>query len=226
MVMPYTVVIPAYNAEKTLREAVASVLSQSIAPTSIIIVDDGSSDGTAALAAELEGPITLIRQENLGPGAATTAGFDRCLTPFIATLDADDIWLPNKIEQQFSLFGEDEALSAVFCKLANFYTDPASADYANARGGWSRSTMLITQEACQAIGPVVDPIGRAGEMVDWFARGLEQGLKMIVMDEPLALRRIHSESLTYSHKDIGASYLHVARAALIRRRAAQKADKE
>ncbi len=222
MVSSYDVVIPAFNAGKTLSAAVQSVLAQHILPSKIIIIDDGSKDDTATIATSLNGPIEVRRQDNQGPGAATTAGFALCDAPFIATLDADDIWLPHKIEQQFAQFAQHPALAASFCKLANFYTDPSEADFTNARGGWSRSTMLIKHEAVNAIGPIVDPIGRAGEMIDWFARGLEQGHQMLVMDEALALRRIHKDSLTYQHQDLATSYLHVARAALMRRRAAKQ----
>jgi glycosyltransferase involved in cell wall biosynthesis len=222
MVSSYTVVIPAFNAESTLAATVNSVLGQTILPARIIIVDDGSTDKTAQVAQALCGPVQLIRQNNQGPGAATTTGLARCETPYIATVDADDIWLPEKIEKQFVQLLENPDLAAVFCRLANFYNDPQDADFANARGGWSRSTMLIKHDICMAIGPIVDPVGRAGEMIDWFARGLEQGHRMHLMDEPLALRRIHPGSLTYSHKDIGSSYLQVARAALLRRRAVKQ----
>lgn len=219
--MSYSVVIPVYDGAATIAAAIASVQAQTVPPVSIIVVDDGSGDATLDIVSGLPGPIQLLRQSNQGPGAATTAGFALCQTPFVATLDADDLWLPNKISLQLAEMQSQADLAAVFCRLANFYDDPAAADFAGARGGWSRSTMLIRREVIAAIGPIIDPPGRAGEMIDWFARGLELGHRMEVMEQPLALRRIHPGSLTYRHKDLGRSYLQVARAALLRRRAAQ-----
>jgi len=221
MVKAYSVVIPVFNGEATIVEAIASVTAQTIPPQQVIVVDDGSTDNTLAIVSALAGPIKIVQQSNQGPGAATSVGFSLCDTELVATLDADDIWLPKKISKQLTAMNCQPDLAAVFCRLANFYADPNTADFAGARGGWSRSTMLIKRNVIADIGPIIDPPGRAGEMVDWFARGLELGHLMHVMDEPLALRRIHSGSLTYNHQDLGKSYLQVAHAALIRRRLAK-----
>lgn len=220
MVMPYCVVIPAFNAADTIAAAVGSIMAQSILPTRILIVDDGSTDATVRIVEGLPGPIHLIQQDNQGPGAATTVGFALCDQPLVATLDADDLWLPHKVTCQQAHFDEHPELAAVFCKLANFHADPKDADFATARGGWSRSTMLIRREVIDRVGPIIDPPGRAGEMVDWFARAQEQGHRMALLEEPLALRRIRPGSLTYHNDDLARGYLHVARAALLRRRSA------
>lgn len=98
MTFSYSVVIPAYNAAATIGQSVQSILEQTIRPQEIIVVDDGSTDNIAAAIAGMRTEITLIRQDNRGPGAATTAGFRHVGTPFVATLDADDLWLPRKIE--------------------------------------------------------------------------------------------------------------------------------
>lgn len=219
MVTPYSVVIPVWNGAATIAETLASVLAQQPAPQRVVIVDDGSTDTTPAILAGLPGPLQLIRQDNQGPGSATTRGLREVTTPLIATIDADDLWLPGKIAAQMALLAAAPALAAVFCPLANFRDDPAQADFAGARGGWSRSTMLIRRTAAEAIGPIIDPPGRAGEMVDWFARASEQGLQLHMMPEVMALRRIRPGSLTYSNAGLAEGYLQVARAALLRRRA-------
>lgn len=224
MVTEYSVVIPVYNGADTIADAIASVLSQNPPPKTVIVVDDGSTDNTAAVVAGLIGPITLLRQDNTGPGAATTRGLAAVETPLIATLDADDLWLANKIAIQIDHLQNHPEIAAVFCPLANFHDDPARADFAGASGGWSRSTMLIRREAAAAVGPIIDPRGRAGEMIDWFARAKEQGFSLVMLPETLALRRIRPGSLTWGNDKLGESYLQVARAALLRRRAAQKVE--
>jgi len=94
-----TAVIPAYNAEKFIAEALQSVLDQTVEIAEIIVVDDGSSDRTAEVAATF--PRTrVIRQPNAGCGAARNTALRVATGEWIALLDADDIWLPEKTERQ------------------------------------------------------------------------------------------------------------------------------
>lgn len=102
-----SVIVPAFNAEATLAETLHSVLGQAHRDLEILVVDDGSSDGTAALAADLartEPRLTLIRQENAGVAAARNAGLARARGAYVAWLDADDLWHPAKIERQLAVF--------------------------------------------------------------------------------------------------------------------------
>ena len=108
MTFSYSVVIPAYNAAATIGQSVQSILEQTIRPQEIIVVDDGSTDNIAAAIAGMRTEITLIRQDNRGPGAATTAGFRHVGTPFVATLDAGRFMAP----------AEDRDLSFPFRKRA------------------------------------------------------------------------------------------------------------
>lgn len=105
-----SVVIPAYNAETTLAQAVASAVSQDHKPAEVLVVDDCSQDGTAALAGELAGldpSIRLVpREENGGPAAARRTGVHAASGDLIALLDADDIWVPGKVSRQVSLLEE------------------------------------------------------------------------------------------------------------------------
>ena len=96
MTSAYSVVIPAFNAEATLGETIRSALEQTVPPAEILVVDDGSTDGTDAVAAGFADRVRVIRQDNAGPGAATSRGLAAVETPFAATLDADDLWLPGK----------------------------------------------------------------------------------------------------------------------------------
>lgn len=97
-------VIPAYNSAASLGVAIASAQGQTRPPDEIIVVDDGSSDETAALAAAAGARV--IRQENAGPGAARNRGIAATTAEWIALLDADDRWRPEKIERQLALIGD------------------------------------------------------------------------------------------------------------------------
>jgi glycosyltransferase involved in cell wall biosynthesis len=213
--MPYTVVIPAYNAAGTIAEAIRSVLAQTVPPERVIVVDDGSSDDTAAAVRSFGGIVDLLQQANAGPGSATTRGFRAVRSPLIATLDADDLWVRDKMERQLAAL--DEA-AASFAYLQDFIGDPETGRRGAPYAGWTRTTMLVRTAVAHAVGPVIDPVG-AGDMVDWIARLRETGRAVAMLPEVLAWRRVHPASMTYGRRRQNTEgYLQVARAALLRRR--------
>lgn len=95
-----SVVIPAYNAEGSIRQAINSVLNQTHQPDEIIVVDDGSMDNTQSIIGEYGDKIIDIRQANAGASVARNTGVERAAGKWIAFLDADDEWLPAKLEIQ------------------------------------------------------------------------------------------------------------------------------
>lgn len=103
-----SVVIPAYNAAKFIGRAIASVQAQTLPADEIIVIDDGSEDHIASVIEELPGNIRLIHQRNGGPGSARNHGAKVAEGDWIALLDADDAWLPNKLERQSLRLGDNE----------------------------------------------------------------------------------------------------------------------
>jgi len=102
-----SVVIPAFNATATLRTTLASAMAQSHRALEIIVVDDGSTDDTCAIAEECamgDARVQLILQQNAGVAAARNAGWRRARADLIAFLDADDLWAPTMIERQLAAF--------------------------------------------------------------------------------------------------------------------------
>ncbi|PDT32147.1 glycosyl transferase family 2 [Rhizobium sp. L9] len=99
------VVIPAYNAERTLAETISSVRNQTHHALDIVVVDDGSKDNTLAIAqavAEIDPRVRVLKQRNSGVAAARNAGWRSTSADLVAFLDADDIWSPDKIERQLA----------------------------------------------------------------------------------------------------------------------------
>jgi len=214
----YGVVIPTFNAAATIAETLRSITAQTVQAETIVVVDDGSTDDTVAVIEALKLPVRLLRQENAGPGSATTRGIAALSTPFVATLDADDLWLPTKIERQLAHLNRLPGTSGVFTHWRTFRDDRPEVPEVTSVAGWSRTTMLIRREVADAVGPIVDPQGGRGEMIDWIARAREAGFVLDMLDEVLALRRIRPGSLSYgrdSTRDRG--YLEVARLAMQRR---------
>jgi glycosyltransferase involved in cell wall biosynthesis len=95
-----SVVIPCYNGARVIRTTVESVLAQTLSPLEVIVVDDGSTDDSAAIAEALGPPVRVIRQPNQGESVARNRGIDEAKGEWVAFLDADDLWKPEKLAEQ------------------------------------------------------------------------------------------------------------------------------
>ncbi|MGD0401058.1 MAG: glycosyltransferase family A protein [Syntrophobacteraceae bacterium] len=117
-----SVIIPSYNAEKFLSEAIESVLHQTCPAEEIIVVDDGSVDSTVSIARSFGSSVIVIRQSNAGPSAARNAGVKNASGELIAFLDADDLWECDKLELQALYLAEHREAVAVVSSLSYFIT--------------------------------------------------------------------------------------------------------
>ena len=123
--MLVSVIIPAYNREKTIRRAVDSALAQTYPSIEIIVVDDGSRDHTAEILLEYGEKLRLIRQKNGGASSARNTGIRAAQGEIIAFLDSDDAWLPHKISRQVALLDRPELahISCCICNTELIFTD-------------------------------------------------------------------------------------------------------
>jgi glycosyltransferase involved in cell wall biosynthesis len=211
----YSVVIPAYNAERFIGPAIESMLAQAILPETIIVVDDGSTDGTAEAARAAGDIVQVVRQANAGQGAATTAGIRLVTTPLIAFNDADDLWLPGKMALQIARLTADD-LEMVFGHV-HMMRDGQPADTTTRQPVWNRTTLLARTASVHRIGEVRDMPALHGDMIEWVDRARFLGIRMVMMEEALAIRRVHPGSLTY-RRGGEHGYLTAVKAALDRRR--------
>ena len=212
----YSVVVPAWNAAATIAESIRSALVQTLPPAEIVVVDDGSTDETAAVVAALDPLVRVVRQPNGGPGAATTRGLEEARFPLVATLDADDLWLPDKMARQVAWLDAHAGTAAVFSRIETFRADGSPVEV---RDGWLRTTMVARRSLFEAIGPVLDKPGNLGDLVDWIARAREAGFGTDMMPDVTARRRLRPGSLSWAPAARNAGYVHAARDAILRRRA-------
>lgn len=113
-------IIPAYNCEDYIKETIESVFSQTYRDIELIVVDDGSSDKTGEIAKSFGSRLKYLHQsKNTGPSGARNRGIDQAKGEYIAFLDHDDIWLPNKIEEQLKLLEGSKDLALVYCNGYN-----------------------------------------------------------------------------------------------------------
>ena len=121
-----SVVIASYNAAATLDQTIESVLCQTIANIEVVVVDDGSSDGTPDLVRELMGTdrrIRLIEQRNAGPSSARNRGVELARAETIAFIDADDLWKPDHLALNLANLDADKQLGASFsaCEIIDLH---------------------------------------------------------------------------------------------------------
>jgi glycosyltransferase involved in cell wall biosynthesis len=109
-----SVIIPAYNAAAYVGRAVESALSQTYLPLEILVIDDGSSDETAEIVEQLPAPVRLIRKTNGGPATARNLGARQAQGDWLALLDADDLWMPDKLRVQLE-YGTNPDVGMVHC---------------------------------------------------------------------------------------------------------------
>ena len=206
-----SVVIPAYNAATFLGEAIESVFAQDGPAREVIVVDDGSTDATGAVAASFA-EVRVITQANGGIAAARNTGLREASAPFVAFLDADDIWPAGRLAAlHAALTG---GVDAVFGKAVQFgqgreETAPQPALLAG--------TMLIRREAVARIGDFDEAV-KMGEFVDWWARAEEAGVRWRQIPDVVLRRRIHGTNTGIVQAANRVDYARVLRAALERRR--------
>jgi glycosyltransferase involved in cell wall biosynthesis len=203
-------VIPAYNAERYLREAVDSAIRQSLPPFEIIIVDDGSTDGTVELAARLAGPICVVRQAHAGSSTARNTGVAVSTGELLAFLDADDVWEPDKLRLQVELFRSHLQPTIVSAYTKNFWSEDLREQEEQLRDQWvarphpgiNASSVLVSRALFDQVGGF-DPSLSHGEVADWLNRIRAAGAGFAVHPSVLVRRRIHAanKSRTVAKRD-------------------------
>ncbi len=138
MTLPISVVVPTHNHCEYVRAAVASVLSQTAKPTELIVIDDGSTDGTRERLREFGDSIRYRYQENQGLSAARNAGIETATNAWVALLDADDLWHPQKLERQWMIAGRCPEYDLVGTSTLSFaQTVPQPLDYSAVDPRWT-----------------------------------------------------------------------------------------
>jgi glycosyltransferase involved in cell wall biosynthesis len=219
-----SVVIPAYNAEAYLAEAITSVLEQTAPAAEILVVDDGSTDGTGDIARGIAG-VTYVRQANAGVAAALNHGVRVATGDCIAFLSADDIWCHDKLARQRHTL-QDAPNRLVFGPMQHFIS-PELTPVQAARlacppepmPAFSAGTLLTRLDTFRAIGPLNESF-MVGEFLDWYGRARDGGVEVIMLDTVVSRRRVHlGNQSTRALRE--KSYTPVLKALLDRRRSAK-----
>ena len=227
-----SVMIGVYNGAPYLGEAIESVFAQEYRPLELIVVDDGSTDGSAEVARSYP-DLRYLHQENAGNGAARNRAVTEAAGEFFAFLDADDRFTPGKLELQMAALDADAGLDMVFGHVREFVSPELDEETRSAIRPpapepmpWTApNLMLIRRASFDRVGPFSETL-RVGVTVDWFARASEAGLRYAILTDVVLERRLHTQNNGLRERDSRTQYLLVLKAAMDRRRAAAAASNE
>ena len=225
-----TVIVPVYNGERYVMEAINSIVSQSYRPIEVVVVDDGSTDTTADVTMPLSGEanpgvrIRYEKQTNSGAAAARNRGVELANGNILAFLDADDVWAPNKLSLQILALENNPDRDAVFGHMQQFIspeldettkltlrcpTDPMP--------GYTHCTMLIRREAFMRVG-MFETDWHLGEFVAWYLKAIENTLHSTMLPDVVLRRRLHDRNQGVNKRDFQTDYVRILKASLDRRR--------
>ncbi|MGD2078485.1 MAG: glycosyltransferase [Chloroflexota bacterium] len=204
-----SVVIPTYNAKRLVVKAIRSVLAQTLAAKQIVVVDDGSTDGTATALEEFGDQIQTITQANMGRSQARNRGIAASTSEFVAFLDADDTWYPNKLARQLQMLENQPEASWTYCKVRLIDLDgqPIESDFWPSTEGHGRvgassvyndillgeigistSTVIVARSVLSEVGPFRNSLRSAEDTNLWLRMAKRN--KALFVPEVLATRRV------------------------------------
>jgi glycosyltransferase involved in cell wall biosynthesis len=221
-------VVTCFNGSRYLDESLRSILDQSHRPLEIIVVDDGSTDDSADVVRRYGDAVRYHRQENRGPAGACNTGLELATGDFVAFLEQDDLWLPDKTRRQLQEFETTPDLDYCVGQVQNFWIPELQAEAARHRdhpvmqpvAGYVVQTLLARRDVFSRVGRFQEPL-RFAFACDWFVRASDAGAVGALVPEVLTRRRLHEHNFSRTHRaESRDQFLHIVKATLDRRRGA------
>jgi glycosyltransferase involved in cell wall biosynthesis len=196
-------VVPAFNSERYLHEALDSIDAQTYRPIEIIVADDGSTDGTAEIVSRYRAPVRFVTQATAGPAATRNLGLRAARSDLIAFLDADDRWHPEKLARQVERFATRPELAVSVTHIQNFWIHELQEEARRLRDharthpmpGYVTMTMMVRRETFERVGPFDESLWHT-DAGDWFLRAAQQGAVIELLPEVLVSHRMHHGNLS------------------------------
>lgn len=220
-----SVIIPCYNCARYLSEAIESVLAQTYRPIEVIVVDDGSDDESAAIAKRYP-DVLCLHQTHAGVVAALNRGIEHATGDLLAFLDADDLWVPDKLTAQMDFLNSNPNCNMIFGHMREFFSPelardkrPSAAGRPEITPGYIKNTVLIRRKDWLKVGLFNTKL-RLGDFIDWYARAIDMGLVSAMLPQVLCMRRLHDQNVTLQKIDSRIDYVRIIKESLDRRRRA------
>lgn len=221
-----SVILPVWNGEKYLAEAIESVLAQDYPEKELIVIDDGSTDHTAKVIERYKKQIVSLYQENRGLGASRNLGIAHASGAYLAFLDHDDLWVKGKLSVQMeAMVAADEQDPLIFSHVQQFICPSLGEEERKKISvnlsilpAYFAGTLLMSKKRFHQIGPFVEQ-KQLGEFVDWYLRALELKIPIQMLKDLTLQRRVHTHNMG-RQKDLyqRTDYLRILKASLDRRR--------
>jgi len=219
-------IVPVFNGERYLKEALDSILAQTYRPLEIIVADDGSTDGTPAVVASYGDRARYQSQSTAGPAATRNLGLKAGRGAFVAFLDADDLWHQEKLARQMARFAARPEVGVCVTHVRHFWISDLAEEErrfqahgrAEALPGYYTSTLLGRRTVFDTVGEF-NPALWHSDATEWFLRAAEHGAVVELLPEVLTYHRLHRTNL--SRREAEASrqeYVRLMKASLERRR--------
>lgn len=222
-----SVIIPAYNAERYLDQALDSVLCQTFQDFECIVVDDGSTDSTPQIVARRERVVGL-RQDNQGASAARNTGIHASRGEFLTFLDADDLWYPERLKIQLEFHRRRPEIDYSHVELEEQIEGGIQVPHwalvrqkkAGSRHPLAPGGLMIRRSAMIRLGGYNAEF-RVGEITEWLTRARAAGLREERIDQTLGVVRIHRHNTRYDQDKMRAFVLKALHQSIRRKRVEQ-----
>ncbi len=222
-----SVIIPVYNGEAFLERALKSAFEQDYRPLEVIVIDDGSTDATARIA-QSRPDVRYFYQPNRGHGTAKNAGIEKARGEFLAFLDADDWWTPNKLRVQIECLDAHPEIGYALSHMRVIVEPGIEAP------AWIRPELLkqaspamlpsalVVRRAVLSLVGGFDPAFRIGNDSDWFFRAQDLGIQRMILPEVLLYKGLHSSNDSNRVDISRGDMLRLIRASIRRKRSGTK----
>ncbi len=207
-----SIIIPVYNAQRFIAQTLESVAAQTYADYEVIVVDDGSTDGSRAAIEPFlsDSRFKLIAQTNAGISAARNTAIRACAGDFVALLDHDDLWLPEKLERQVEISGQNPEAGMIFTNaelfgesgvIGSYYPDRATypkqdiLEHLLEENPFCAGTMMVRKSCLDEFGLFDESVPGVDDYEMWLRLALS-GVKAAGTNEALHRQRIHASSFS------------------------------
>ena len=200
-------IVPVHNGERHLAESLESILAQTRPADEVIVVDDGSTDGSADVARKFAPAVSVRTQSHQGAAAARNAGVESSRGACVAFLDGGDLWMPDKLARQMAALEKDPALDMVLGQMEQFLSPELDASHRQKilghgviTPGYTAGAMLIRRASFLRAGPFPAQ-WRVEEYIDWYVHADEVGLKGLMLEGVVLRRRLHGHNIALAERD-------------------------
>lgn len=218
-----SVVIPVHNHGRYLGEAIQSILAQTRPAAEIIVIDNCSTDDTADVAKSFLPRIRYLYEERKGLGEARNRGVEAAKGDFIAYLDADDIWFPEKLAVQVEAFAIRPGIDLVGAFVETFYSpelDPEMRKRIRCPPGplpgLAASALMAKRDVYDRVG-LYETHWHVGSDLNWLTRACDAGLETFIVPQVLIRRRLHSQNSGWREREYARERVLILKQAIDRR---------